>query len=95
MTNTNGSVTGGSKTSELNCYVSFCISIIIVAPFSNWLILTVIQQAAMRACQKLKKKMLPVREKMHEDNWAMLVEQCYNSNVDLTARHLYVEQRQL
>ncbi|XP_046441655.1 indole-3-acetaldehyde oxidase-like isoform X1 [Daphnia pulex] len=65
LTNTNGSVTGGSKTSELNCY------------------------AAMRACQKLKKKMLPIREKIQDDNWNVLVEKCYNSNVDLTARHFY------
>lgn len=65
LTNTNGSVTGGSVTSEMNCY------------------------AAMKACQELMNRMLPIKEKSPDASWTALVENCFNSNVDLTARHYY------
>ena len=42
----------------------------------------------MKACQELKERMRPIKEQGSEDaDWKNLVEQCYNSNVDLTARH--------
>jgi xanthine dehydrogenase/oxidase len=41
----------------------------------------------MKACQELKNRMLPIKEKLPDASWSELVEQCFNSNIDLTARH--------
>jgi len=65
LTNANGSATGGSVTSELNCY------------------------AAIKSCAQLKERMRPMKEKMPDADWKTLVKACFNTNVDLTARHYY------
>lgn len=41
----------------------------------------------MKACQELKARMLPTKETIPNADWATLVETCFNTNVDLTARH--------
>jgi len=43
----------------------------------------------MEACKQLKERIRPIKEKMPEADWKTLIEQCFNSNVDLTARHYY------
>ena len=48
--------------------------------------ITVIQ-AAIKACEELKERMRPVKEKMPKATWRTLVQVCFNTNVDLTARH--------
>lgn len=70
-------------TSELNCYVSNFRLKCINQPITSFQIV----QAALKACQELKERMQPFKDKMPDADWKTLVEQCYNSNVDLTARH--------
>lgn len=41
----------------------------------------------MKACQELNERMRPFKEKNPEVDWKTLVEECYNGNVDLSARH--------
>lgn len=41
----------------------------------------------MKACQVLNERIRPIREKMPDAVWSTLIEDCFNNNVDLTARH--------
>lgn len=41
----------------------------------------------MKACQELNERIRPVKEKIPDADWSTLIEQCFYSNIDLTARH--------
>lgn len=71
LANANSSLTGGAKSSELNCY------------------------AVLKACEELKDRMQPTKDKMPDADWPTLVEACFNSNVDLIARHCYTSKDSL
>ena len=41
----------------------------------------------MRACQLLCERIRPFKEAAPNADWSTLIEECFNANVDLTARH--------
>ena len=41
----------------------------------------------MKACIELRERMRPMREKRPSASWKALVEACFLTNVDLTARY--------
>lgn len=48
-----------------------------------------LNQAVLKACEELKDRMQPTKDKMPDADWPTLVEACFNANVDLIARHWY------
>ena len=81
LTSPNSIATGGSTTSELNCLVRHQLAQVVDIACSLACL-----QAVMKACQTLKDRMKPVKDKNPDASWRDLVALCSDQGIDLSAK---------